>query len=126
MRGEIGLFPVNYITYESILPTPSSSTKPHHIDTSLTEDSPSVRSSYSFTCPVSSSMVTTNSNISNTTNCSNVLRRLVISTLFLPLLRSKSPEEWNMDQVEVWLNAMNFGSIAANFKCKKKIVSATP
>lgn len=135
MRGEVGLFPMNYISFEPchLLPTPSSSdtTKKSsyhnlsHINTSIPEElqnelSPSVRSSYSFTCPVNSTTgpSSTISNISATSsNTNHVLRRSIINTLFLPTLRSTPPEEWDIDQVEIWLNAMNFGSIADTFKC---------
>lgn len=149
MRGEVGIFPMNYITLEpyqqqqqqqqqqslAMLPTPSTSDKSKksslqylsHIDTAAPEEqqlqlkeatSPSARSSYSFTCPISSTSPTTSNN-SNNSHSNNVLRRLVISSLFLPSLRSISPEEWDVDQVEVWLNSMNFGSIAANFKSQE-------
>ncbi|KAI9268478.1 hypothetical protein EDC94DRAFT_514032 [Helicostylum pulchrum] len=109
MRGEVGLFPMNYITFEPchLLPTPSSS------DTTK-------KSSYhnlmnSITGPSS-----TISNISATSsNTNHVLRRSIINTLFLPTLRSNSPEEWDIDQVEIWLNAMNFGSIADTFKSQE-------
>lgn len=138
MRGEVGLFPMNYITFQQPhqqiieLPTPSTSdsinitsttaTKSIHIDTNLLNDkineSLSVRSSYSFTCPISSS---TTGQISSTfSNGGAAVRRLIINTLFLPSLKSTTPEEWDMDQVEVWLNAMGFGSIATNFKCMYK------
>lgn len=138
MRGEVGLFPMNYITFQQPhqqiieLPTPSTSDstnttsttakKPIHIDTNLLDDeiseSPSVRSSYSFTCPISSS--TTGPTSSTYSNGGAAIRRLIINTLFLPSLRSTTPEEWDMDQVEIWLNAMSFGSIATNFKCMYK------
>lgn len=141
MRGEVGIFPMNYITFQPyqqqqqqlvMLPTPSTSDTSKksstqylsHIDTAVPEEhhlkettSPSTRSSYSFTCPISSNTSPTTSNNSNSSHSNTVLRRLVISSLFLPSLRSISPEEWDVDQVEVWLNSMNFGSIAANFKC---------
>ncbi|KAG2229100.1 hypothetical protein INT48_003203 [Thamnidium elegans] len=137
MRGEVGLFPMNYITFEPchLLPTPSSSdtTKKSsyhnlsHINTSISEElqnelSPSVRSSYSFTCPVNS-MTGPSSTISNisatSSNTNHVLRRSIINTLFLPTLRSNPPEEWDIDQVKIWLNAMNFGSIADTFKSQE-------
>ncbi|KAG2207479.1 hypothetical protein INT47_004227 [Mucor saturninus] len=131
VRGEVGLFPMNYITfepYEHELPLPTSSTSgitnktPQlcHIDTSLPE---SVRSSYSFTCPMTSTTgpASSISNISasSSNHNSNILRKLVINSLFLPALRSTSPEDWDMDQVEVWLTAMNFGCIADNFKSQE-------
>lgn len=129
---------------QQLLPTPSNSdtTKksfqhhPSHIDTStvnttnsnsttpttpISADSPSARSSYSYTCLITTGRSSTSmSNHSNSTTQSHnntALRISVINTLFLPQLQSTSPEEWDMDQVEVWLDAMNFGSIAANFKC---------
>lgn len=126
---------MNYITFEPcqhepLLPTPSTSDTTNkssqnnicHIDTSLPEQPPSVRSSYSFTCPITSttgpsSTISNISGVSSSNHNSNVLRRLVINTLFIPTLRSTSPEDWDMDQVEVWLTAIDFGCIAANFKC---------
>jgi hypothetical protein len=134
IRGEVGLFPMNYITYDwpttyplTKLPTPSFSDstirkKPNYIDAaSRFEDegseSPSVRSSYSFTCPITSLANGPLSIMSNNSSYSNsALRRSVISTLFLPNLRSTSPEDWDVDQVEIWLNAMNFECVAMNFK----------
>ncbi|KAI8640458.1 hypothetical protein BD408DRAFT_419749 [Parasitella parasitica] len=135
IRGEVGLFPMNYITFQQPhqqiidLPTPSTSDttnttikKPIHIDTNLLDgeisESPSVRSCYSFTCPISSSS-TTGPASSTYSNGGTALRRSVINTLFLPSLRSNSPEDWDVDQVEIWLNAMNFGSIATNFKMQE-------
>lgn len=129
---------MNYITFEQphqqiidlLTPSTSDSTntttsakKPMHIDTNLldneTSESPSVRSSYSFTCPISSSSTTGPSTSSTHSNSGGVaLRRSIVNTLFLPSLRSTTPEDWDIDQVEIWLNAMNFGSIATNFKRK--------
>ncbi|EPB83337.1 hypothetical protein HMPREF1544_09927 [Mucor circinelloides 1006PhL] len=139
IRGQIGLFPMNYITFEQphqqiidlLTPSTSDSTntttsakKPMHIDTNLldneTSESPSVRSSYSFTCPISSSSTTGPSTSSTHSNSGGVaLRRSIVNTLFLPSLRSTTPEDWDIDQVEIWLNAMNFGSIATNFKLQE-------
>ncbi|KAL7322338.1 hypothetical protein PS15p_211967 [Mucor circinelloides] len=139
IRGQIGLFPMNYITFEQPhqqiidLPTPSTSDstntttstkKPMHIDTNLLDneisESPSVRSSYSFTCPISSSSTTGPSASSTHSNSGGVaLRRSIVNSLFLPSLRSTTPEDWDIDQVEIWLNAMNFGSIATNFKLQE-------
>ncbi|KAI9485645.1 MAG: hypothetical protein EXX96DRAFT_476512 [Benjaminiella poitrasii] len=114
-KGEIGLFPMNFITFEKparqsseLPPTPSTSDLDNDIKTnSITvdrQDSPiSIRSSFSFSGPVNS----------------NTLRRLVINASFLPALRSTPPEEWSVDQVEVWLKAMNFGSIETNFKLQE-------
>ncbi|CEP14218.1 hypothetical protein [Parasitella parasitica] len=135
IRGEVGLFPMNYITFQQPhqqiidLPTPSTSDttnttikKPIHIDTNLLDgeisESPSVRSCYSFTCPISSSS-TTGPASSTYSNGGTALRRSIINTLFLPSLRSNSPEDWDVDQVEIWLNAMSFSSIAANFKMQE-------
>jgi hypothetical protein len=137
---------MNYVTsqpfhqQQQLLPTPSTSDKTtktnsrssqhrlSQIDTKSTviseqdDPSPSARSSYSFACPIttgrsSTSMSNHSATSLQTSANNNALRRSVINTLFLPNLRSTSPEEWDIDQVEVWLNAMNFGSIAANFKC---------
>lgn len=127
---------MNYITFEPfqhepLLPTPSTSdttnkTSSICIDTSLSEQS--VRSSYSFTCPINSatgpsSTISNISGASSSNHNSYVLRRLVINSLFLPTLRSTSPEDWDMDQVEVWLVAMNFGCIATNFKCNNNLLT---
>lgn len=110
---------MNYITFEPFeheLPTSTTnkSSLCHPIDTSLPE-------SYSFNCPLSSTTgppsSISNISASSSNHNSNILRRLVINSLFLPTLRSTSPEEWDMDQVQVWLTAMNFGCIADNFKC---------
>lgn len=129
---------MNYITFEQphqqiidlLTPSTSDSThtttstkKPMPIDTNVLDDeiseSPSVRSSYSFTCPISSSSTTGPSASSTHSNSGGVaLRRSVINALFLPSLRSSTPEDWDIEQVEIWLNAMNFGSIATHFKCK--------
>lgn len=135
IRGQVGLFPMNYITFEQphqqiidlLTPSTSDSTnatkKPMPIDTNVLDDeiseSPSVRSSYSFTCPISSSSTTGPSASSTHSSSGGVaLRRSIINTLFLPSLRSTTPEDWDVDQVEIWLNAMSFGSIATHFKCK--------
>ncbi|KAK4511887.1 Glyco_hydro_15 domain-containing protein [Mucor velutinosus] len=139
VRGQVGLFPMNYITFEqphrqiTDLLTPStfdstnattSTKEPMPIDTSVLEDeiskSPSVRSSYSFTCPVSSSSTTGPGASSTHSNSGGAaLRRSVINALFLPSLRPTTPEDWDIDQVETWLNAMNFGSIATHFKLQE-------
>ncbi|CAO3616286.1 unnamed protein product [Mucor fragilis] len=139
IRGQVGLFPMNYITFEQphqqiidlLTPSTSDSThtttstkKPIPIDTNVLDDeiseSPSVRSSYSFTCPISSSSTTGPSASSTHSNSGGVaLRRSVINALFLPSLRSSTPEDWDIEQVEIWLNAMNFGSIATHFKLQE-------
>lgn len=137
MSGEIGIFPMNYITFDPPasqlvdLPTPSNSDsvtrKPSHINTSVMKDrfemSPSVRQSYSFTCPISSSPAchSANSNSNNNSPLSNnSLRRIIINALFLPHLRSTAPRDWDVDQVETWLNAMSFGSLGEHFKCNNQ------
>lgn len=136
MRGEVGIFPMNYITLDPPsnqlieLPTPSNSDsfhntkKPSHINTSILKDrfdvSPSVRTSYSFTCPISSSPARRSANSSNNSSpiSNNSVRRLIINALFLPHLRSTAPRDWDVDQVETWLNAMNFGALGEHFKCR--------
>lgn len=119
MRGEVGIFPMNYITSDDYscqlveLPTPSNSDpptitkKPSQINTSM-YFSPE-RSSYSFNGPMSAT-------VSVTSN--NDIRKSVINTLLLPHLRSTLPKDWNIYQVETWLRALHFGSIAENFKGK--------
>lgn len=107
-------------------PTPSTSdltirTTASCIDTNHSNDecsqSPSVRSLYSFTYPITLLDNSPLSALSHNSSCSNnTLRRSVIRTLFLPNLRSVPPELWDIDQVEVWLNAMDFEYIAINFK----------
>ncbi|GAN11606.1 conserved hypothetical protein [Mucor ambiguus] len=139
IRGQVGLFPMNYITFEQpqqqiidlLTPSTSDSTntktstkKPMPIDTNLLDDeiseSPSVRSSYSFTCPISSSSTTGPSASSTHSNSGGAaLRRSIINTLFLPSLRCTTPEDWDVDQVEIWLNAMKFGTIATHFKLQE-------
>ncbi|KAF1796268.1 hypothetical protein FB192DRAFT_1467096, partial [Mucor lusitanicus] len=100
IRGQVGLFPMNYITFEQphqqiidlLTPSTSDSTnatkKPMPIDTNVLDDE-------------------------------ITLRRSIINTLFLPSLRSTTPEDWDVDQVEIWLNAMSFGSIATHFKLQE-------
>lgn len=122
---------MNYITFDLSnqlvdLPTPSNSDsvtkKPSHINTAINrfEIAPQVRTSYSFTCPISSSpaRLSANSSSNNSSPVSNTsLRRLIINALFLPHLRSTAPRDWDVDQVETWLNAMNFGALGEHFKC---------
>ena len=113
MRGEVGLFPMNYISFQpcdtpSISDTMTTRSSLHSLDTTQHNEnqfevtSPSARSSYSFTCPTTST-ASTQSHPSNNNNNTNQLRRMVVSSLFLPTLRSKTPEEWDVDQVEIWL-----------------------
>lgn len=80
MRGEIGLFPTNFITCP--LPTPSTST--------ASEDERP---------PISSSQ----------------LKKSVIQSLLNPALNSP-PDDWDVDQVEIWLIAIDFSCVATNFK----------
>lgn len=90
---------MNYITYQPCqqnqLPTPSNSSSNRKLkDLISSDDRP----------PISSTQ----------------LKKSVIQSLSHPKLKSTSPEDWDTDQVEIWLNAIDFGSIAANFKSKKK------
>ncbi|ORE07603.1 PH-domain-containing protein [Rhizopus microsporus var. microsporus] len=93
VRGEVGLFPVNYVScHDNNLPTPSSSSNTRSIKSSSDINNNNL--------PVSSTQ----------------LKRSVIQSLSHPSLKSILPEYWNIDQVEIWLNAIDFGSIAAHFK----------
>ncbi|KAI8055602.1 uncharacterized protein B0P05DRAFT_560663, partial [Gilbertella persicaria] len=87
IRDQVGIFPMSYITFEDPFPSDTIRKNPSR--------------------PVSS----TNSSASSHTQ-----RQSAIHTLLLPKLRFTPPEEWDMDQVEIWLHEMGFGSIAANFK----------
>ncbi|KAI8988119.1 hypothetical protein BDF20DRAFT_832992 [Mycotypha africana] len=142
-RGDIGLFPMSYTTYKeplncqqiAQLPTPSNSdvvmTKkgaaPINLTTSFFNGSNNEtrslmeQSSYSFTCPTGPTTAAATAALSNHLGGFNnvAIRRLVIKALFLPALRSTPPETWNVNQVEIWLNAMDFQSVATNFKCQE-------
>ncbi|OBZ88420.1 Protein BOI2 [Choanephora cucurbitarum] len=41
-------------------------------------------------------------------NPSGILKKAVVRSLLLPQLRSTSPEEWDIDQVQIWLHEMQF------------------
>lgn len=43
-------------------------------------------------------------------------QKALSAALELPELKDTSPEEWDMDQVTVWMHAMGFGNVAENFK----------
>ncbi|KAG1441543.1 hypothetical protein G6F56_011434 [Rhizopus delemar] len=95
-KGEEGLFPMNYISYQSChhqLPTPSNSSNRKPVDSISSEERP----------PVSSAQ----------------LKKSVIQSLLHPELKSTSPEYWDINQVETWLNVIDFGSIAESFKTQE-------
>lgn len=86
---------MNYISYQSChhqLPTPSNSSNRKPVDSISSEERP----------PVSSAQ----------------LKKSVIQSLLHPELKSTSPEYWDINQVETWLNVIDFGSIAESFKSK--------
>lgn len=43
-------------------------------------------------------------------------QKALSAALELPELKDSSPEEWDMDQVTVWMHAMGFSNVAENFK----------
>ncbi|KAI7902689.1 uncharacterized protein BX663DRAFT_510139 [Cokeromyces recurvatus] len=157
-KGEIGLFPVNFITFQKPVNTQQVSeqqqqqpytpvsasgdilkqdvhsiTEDHKqqqqqqqqqkhdslISTQFSIDDPVtsyLTDSSSCSTSSSSSAVSFDNTVNN--NC-NTLRRLIIDASFLPELSSTSPEDWGVNQVEVWLKAIHFDSIATNFKLQE-------
>ncbi|KAI8386807.1 hypothetical protein BD560DRAFT_443409 [Blakeslea trispora] len=99
MKNEIGLFPKSYIVHNSI-----SSPQPERTKSSAFADDSTLR-------PSSSSSST----------CSNsMLRKSVIRSLFLPKLRFTPPEEWDIEQVQIWLHEMRFTiNIVNHFKAQE-------
>ncbi|CDH61535.1 related to boi1-bem1 protein-binding protein [Lichtheimia corymbifera JMRC:FSU:9682] len=46
-------------------------------------------------------------------------QKALSAALELPELKDSSPEEWDMDQVTVWMHAMGFSNVAENFKAQE-------
>jgi hypothetical protein len=124
---------MNYIHRQpqTQLPTPSTSgsTKRSHHHIESQRNNPkrlhsvvsSLDSSYSFNSSNKKSVPAPPSTVASSfqsSTISNQLRKSILRALQLAPLRSISPENWDVDQVSFWLNAMDFGSIADNFKCK--------
>ncbi|KAI8146167.1 hypothetical protein BJV82DRAFT_600757 [Fennellomyces sp. T-0311] len=145
VRGEIGLFPMNYTSTQRYgapnntttsldkkidsledaiskiqlptsksqltqLPTPSTSTSTKKSRDQLPRASSisSLNSTQSHSAPARS-LTTATKNVQKT----------LISVLALPALKNTSPEDWDVDQVAVWLHAMGFESVADNFKTQE-------
>ncbi|KAI8993419.1 hypothetical protein BDB01DRAFT_847302 [Pilobolus umbonatus] len=133
-RGDIGLFPKNYISSQP--PTPSSlngTIKQRHNTDIINGETPSLHSSnsssYSADPPIFSyrsnklassiHSATASSSIlthSGSLAISDHLKKSVLSTLNHPALKNTSAENWDVDQVEIWLHAMEFSSVASTFK----------
>ncbi|KAG0167078.1 polar growth protein [Apophysomyces sp. BC1034] len=142
VRGDVGLFPMNYTSpqwhgttaierkMDSLesnlskmqvlppspqLPTPSTSTS-----TKKSRDQLPRANSLSSLSSIQSHPTSTRPVMINApTSTSKNLQRQIRASLSLPGLRNHSPEDWDVDQVSLWLDAMGFGSVAANFKAQE-------
>ncbi|KAI9491726.1 hypothetical protein BDB00DRAFT_912561 [Zychaea mexicana] len=143
VRGEIGLFPMNYTSYQQQYnaPTLSLDKKINSLEDAISRiqlttsnsnltqlptpsTSASTRKSRDH-LPRASSMSSLNSTQSHsaparslTTATKNVQKTLA-AALTLPNLRNTSPEDWDVDQVAAWLDVMGFESVAGNFKTQE-------
>ncbi|KAF7728370.1 polar growth protein [Apophysomyces ossiformis] len=141
VRGDVGLFPMNYTSpqwhgttmerkMDSLenslskmpilppspqLPTPSTSTS-----TKKSREQLPRANSLSSLSSIQSHPTCTRPVVINAPSsaCKN-LQRQIIASLALSDLRHRSPEEWDVDQVSIWLEAMGFGTVAANFKAQE-------
>ncbi|KAG0181035.1 polar growth protein [Apophysomyces sp. BC1034] len=138
VRGEIGLFPMNYTTYQQ--PTSTSlETKIDTLEDAITQmqlkPSKSNPSPPQLPTPSTSSstrkskdrlrnnsMSSLSSSYSTprpTKSTASRLQPSITASLTLTALKDTPPEEWDCDQVAAWLDAMGFASIADNFKAQE-------
>lgn len=156
VRGEIGLFPMNYTSYQKPYKAPTSNNNLVQNKISAIEDaiakvqlSPSSSTTAdllpSSQLPTPSTSTSTRrsrerrlgrvSSVSSlnssqpshsappfrslttnvTTNARNIQKNLT-AALALPSLKDSDVEDWNVDQVAIWLHAMGFSTVADNFK----------
>ncbi|KAI8147658.1 hypothetical protein BJV82DRAFT_664884 [Fennellomyces sp. T-0311] len=127
-HGEIGLFPMNYISLAA--PKPSSLEQKFGTleDTlsamqinSPTSSPPSLDPNSNLATPSSSkSRSSTESGSTNTSSRAGSGRRnvhqMVAASLGSPALRDTSPDEWTIDQVASWLDALGFKDAIDTFR----------
>ncbi|KAF7730053.1 polar growth protein [Apophysomyces ossiformis] len=141
VRGEIGLFPMNYTTYQQPALTsletkidtledaitqmqlkPSKSNSLHQQQQQLPTPSTSSSTRKSKDRLRNNSTTSLSSSYSTprpTKSAASKLQPSITASLALPALKDTPADEWSCDQVAIWLEAMGFGSIADNFKAQE-------
>lgn len=103
----------NILHQQQQLPTPSTSA-------STTRRSPDHRNNSvsSIASAKSQQQQQHGSSLSRPLTLSKNVHKILATALALPQLQSTLPEDWTVDQVAVWMEAMGFDTVADNFKCK--------
>ncbi|KAG2227778.1 hypothetical protein INT45_002016, partial [Circinella minor] len=143
VQGEIGLFPMNYTSYQpqGAPTTPSLDQKIDSLEDTISKIQITTSKSNLTQLPTPSTSASTKksrdqlprvgstSSLNSTKSYSTPARSLttanknvqktLASALTIPILKNTSPEDWDVDQVAAWLVAMGFESVAANFKIQE-------
>lgn len=105
----------NNILHQQQLPTPSTSA-------STTRRSPDLRnnsvSSIASAKSQQQKQLQQGTSPSRPLTLSKNVHKILATALALPELKSTLPEDWTVDQVAVWMDAMGFDAVADNFKGK--------
>ncbi|KAL0097525.1 hypothetical protein J3Q64DRAFT_1632272 [Phycomyces blakesleeanus] len=103
--GQIGLFPVNYTSPIPLINTPINTPINTHADTTI--------HTTTTTTPNTTPPVTTHQpSLRNT-------QKTFSDSMAHPAIANTNPEDWSVDQVGIWLEAMQFGQVVHIFKAQE-------
>ncbi|KAI8368099.1 uncharacterized protein BYT42DRAFT_585272 [Radiomyces spectabilis] len=127
IKGEIGLFPVNYtapLGSEASLSNKTDSLQEVVSDMQVPSQLPTPSTSASTgqsqdSLPYTDSVSSLNSAPLQVSAAYKNVQRAVLASLSLPALKTSSPDEWDVEQVALWLTTMGFETVADNFKAQE-------